>query len=69
MILIKRPSVNDKVVLNIYKDSIQNIGGRYEIEHPFKEKNVNLPNNQAYTLNRMIKLEQLFKKDEVLKNN
>ena len=63
------PSINDKIVLNRYKYSIQNIGGRYEIELPFKKENGNLPNNRSYAFNHMIKLEQRFKKYNVLKNN
>ena len=39
------PSVNDKAVLSKYKESIQNIGGRYQIEFPFKQEVVNLSDN------------------------
>ena len=60
--LNQAPSVNDKIVLNKYQESIKNIGGRYEIALPFKEKDVNLPNNRSYAMNRMIKLEQRLKK-------
>ena len=42
---------------------------RSEIALPFIENDVNLPNNRAYTFNRMVKLEQRFKKDQMLKNN
>ena len=48
---------------------MQNIGGRYDIELPFKKQNVNLPNNRSYIFNCMIKLEQRFKKDDALKTN
>ena len=37
------PSVNDKIVLSKYKESIQNIGGHYQIELPFKQEVINLP--------------------------
>ena len=43
--------------------SIKNISGRYQIEHPFKQEVVNLPNNHLYVLNRMLKLEQRLKKN------
>ena len=63
------PSVNDKIVLDKYKKSIKNIGDRYQIELPFKQNDINLPNNYQYTLNRMVKLEQRLKKNNDLKNN
>ena len=63
------PSINDKIVLSKYKELIQNIGGRYEIELHFKQENINLPNYRYYALNRMLKLEQRFKKDDALKKN
>ena len=36
--LNQAPSVNDKIVLSKYKESIQNIGGRYQIELPLNRR-------------------------------
>ena len=60
--LNQAPSVEDKIVLNKYHESIKNIGNRFEIALPFKKKEVNLLNNHSYAMNRMIKFEQRFKK-------
>ena len=39
-------SVNDIIVLNKYRNSFKNIGDRYKMNaFPFKERDVNLPNN------------------------
>ena len=57
------PSVNDKIVLSIYKESIKNIGGRYQIELPYKQEGINLPYNHQYALNRMLKLKQRLEKE------
>ena len=56
------PSVNDKIVLNVYKSSIKTVENRFEIALPFKKRNVEVPNNYSYALNRMLKLEQRLKK-------
>ena len=53
--------VSDKIVLDKCKNSITNIGDRYQIGLSFKQDNVNLPNNYQYALNRMLKLEQHLK--------
>ena len=63
------PSINDKIVLQKYKKSIENIGGRYQIPLPFKKDTLNLPNNYSYALTWMLKLEQRFKGKEELKQN
>ena len=39
------PSVEDKLVLKSYENSVKNVGGRFEIGLPFKNENVELPNN------------------------
>ena len=57
------PSVNDKIVLEKYKNSIKNIDNRYQIELPFKKDHVNVPDNYQYALNRMLKLKQRLKKE------
>ena len=56
------PSVDDKVVLHKYKNSIKTVKNRYQIALPFKKENVVVPNNYSYALNRMVKLEQRLKK-------
>ena len=61
------PSVNDKIVLEKYKDSIKCENGRYQISLPFKKDIVEVPNNYSYALNRMLKLDQRFKKNEELR--
>ena len=40
-----------------------------QIELPFKQECINLPNNHQYALNRMLKLEQRLKRNDELKNN
>ena len=35
-------SVEDKIVLNKYHETIKNIGNRFQIALPFKEKEINL---------------------------
>ena len=39
------PSVNDKIVLEKYKNSLKAIDNRYQIELPFKKDNVNVSDN------------------------
>ena len=63
------PSVEDKLVLKSYKNSVKNVGGRFEIGLPFKNENVELPNNYQYALDRMVKLDNRFLKNPELKNN
>ena len=61
----KAPFVGDKIVFKKYIESIKSISGWF----PFKQKVVNLPNSYQYALNRMLKLEQHFKKYNELKGN
>ena len=61
--------MEDKIVFSKYHEMIENVGNRFQIALPFKEKEVNLPNNRSYTMKRMITLEQRFKRDQTLKNN
>ena len=63
------PSLEDKLVLRSYEKSVKNIGGRFEIGLPFKNENVELPNNYQYALDRMVKLDNRFKKNPELKTN
>ena len=63
------PSVNDKIVLQHYKDSIKCENSRYQISLPFKKKNVEVPNNYSYALNRMHKLELRLKQNKDLHVN
>ena len=63
------PSVEDKLVLNSYKKSVKNVNGRFEIGLPFKHENVELPNNYQYVFDRMIKLDNRFRKNVELKEN
>ena len=55
---IQAPSVNDKIVLRKYKESIETVDNRYHIGLPFKNDDVSMPNNYQYALNCMLKLEQ-----------
>ena len=41
------PSVDDKVVLEKYKNSIKTVDNRYQIALPFKKENVEVPNNYS----------------------
>ena len=56
------PSVDDKVVLEKYKNSIETVDNQYQIALPFKKDDVEVPNNYSYALNRMLKLNQRLKK-------
>ena len=60
------PSVNDKIVLEKYKNSIKTVDDRYQIELPFKKDDVNVPDNYQYALNRMLKLEKRLKMNDKL---
>ena len=50
------PSVNDKIVLDKYKNSVKAVNNRYQIALPFKKENVEVPNNYFYVMNRIVKL-------------
>ena len=63
------PSVNDKVVLESYKNSIKVVDDRFQIALPFKTGKVEMPNNYSYALNRMLKLEQRLQKNDELRKN
>ena len=43
--------------------------GRFEIGLPLKNENIELPNNYQYALDRMVKLDNRFKKNAELKEN
>ena len=63
------PSVNDKVVLESYKNSIKVVDNQFQIALTFKKGKVEIRNNYPYALNRMLKLEQRLRKNDELHTN
>ena len=52
----------------MYEKLIKEIDGRFEVALPFNQKEIALPNNYTYALNRMLKLEHRFKKNKSLQS-
>ena len=61
------PSIDDNVALKKLKNPIQNVGKKWEVSLPLRDKNVKLPNNFLYAKKRLKVLCRMLDKKPELK--